>query len=114
NIGQETPSAQTGLITAGPYRFIRHPIYAGLLLLKFGMFLAFGSLLAALVAIPPSLILAIWLANYEENFLISKYGGEAADYRLTVPLLLPNFSKSYPIRRGILSWKQGLKHDIGP
>src|SRR5262245_23009370 len=33
----------TGLITTGPYRFVRHPIYLGLALLAVGQALAFSS-----------------------------------------------------------------------
>src|SRR5829696_533435 len=33
----------TGLVTTGPYRLVRHPIYLGLALLAMGQALAFGS-----------------------------------------------------------------------
>jgi protein-S-isoprenylcysteine O-methyltransferase Ste14 len=41
----------TGLITTGPYRLVRHPIYLGLALLAMGEALAFGSWPALMIAV---------------------------------------------------------------
>src|SRR5262245_52763423 len=59
----------TGLITTGPYRLVRHPIYLGLALLVVGEAIAFGSwpaLLIALSAVVPTLA---WRARAEEKLL---------------------------------------------
>lgn len=68
------PSAQ--LVDRGIYRFIRHPIYAGLVLAALG-----GSIYAAsLVALALSVILAVVLdlkARREEEWLRERFAGYA-------------------------------------
>src|SRR5687768_554237 len=41
----------TGLVTAGPYRLVRHPIYLGLTLLASGNALSFGSAAALVIVL---------------------------------------------------------------
>src|SRR4029453_6618773 len=41
----------TGLVTTGPYRLVRHPIYLGLALLAMGQALAFGSWPALMIVL---------------------------------------------------------------
>jgi protein-S-isoprenylcysteine O-methyltransferase Ste14 len=41
----------TGLITTGPYRLVRHPIYLGVALLAMGEALAFGSWPALMIVL---------------------------------------------------------------
>jgi protein-S-isoprenylcysteine O-methyltransferase Ste14 len=114
NIARDLPDARTGLITAGPYAYMRHPIYLGLLLFTTGAFVGFGSWLAALVIFVPTLILNLWQARYEESFLFEMYGEEALRYQKHLPLMMPKFWDPYPERRGTFSLAQGIKYDIGP
>jgi protein-S-isoprenylcysteine O-methyltransferase Ste14 len=76
------------LVTAGIYRFIRHPSYLGLLVSAFGWGLAFrsgvGVLLAALM-IPP--ILARIRA--EERLLREEFGAEYDGYCARTSRLIP-------------------------
>jgi protein-S-isoprenylcysteine O-methyltransferase Ste14 len=81
---------QQAVIATGPYRLIRHPMYAGGVLLMIGMPLWLGSYTAALFASLPILALAIRIV-FEERFLqceLKGYGDYAAQirYRL-VPFL---------------------------
>lgn len=114
NIARDLPDARTGLITAGPYAYMRHPIYLGLLLFITGAFVGFGSWLAAAVVFLPTLLLNLWQARYEETFLVLKYGEEARRYQKHLPLMLPKFWDPFPERRGAFSLGQGIKYDIGP
>lgn len=114
NIARDLPDARTGLITAGPYAYMRHPIYLGLLLFTTGAFVGFGSWLAAIFVFVPSLVLNIWQAKYEESFLTQTYGKEALQYQKHVPLMLPKIWDPYPSRDGSFSLAQGIKYDIGP
>jgi protein-S-isoprenylcysteine O-methyltransferase Ste14 len=77
------------LIERGPYRLVRHPIYAGLIFAV----LAIATQLAQFAgfAAVALLTLGFWLkAQLEERFLISGLGEEAyAAYRKRTPMLIP-------------------------
>ena len=66
NIARSLPESRTGLITAGPYALMRHPIYAGMILLTAGIFIAFGSWLAVAIAVIPTVLLNYWQAWFED------------------------------------------------
>ena len=76
------------LVTHGPYRIVRHPIYTGLLLMGIGLGIAFDSWLtvgfAALFAIPFALHAAI-----EEQMLASHFGDAWRAYALRTPRIVP-------------------------
>ena len=79
----------TGLITSGPYRLVRHPIYLGLALLAVGEALAFGSwpaLLIALVGVVPTLA---WRARVEEQLLRRTFGESYEVYRQRTKMIVP-------------------------
>ncbi len=114
NIANPLPSARTGLITAGPYAYVRHPIYLSMLLLTTGVFVAFGSWLAAALVVIVTLLLNLWQASYEDAYLREQYGPEAQRYQEHVMALIPKVWDPYPVRSGTFSLAQGLKHDVGP
>lgn len=69
-------SAGQHVISSGPYRIVRHPMYVGMLLLFLGIPLAMGSYvaLASLVILVP---VVAWRLLDEEQFLIEKLPGYA-------------------------------------
>lgn len=76
------------LTTSGPYRFIRNPLYAGTLIVAFGLALATRRLeLAALFA---AVFLLVYLPaiTLEEQHLRNLFPN-FADYQRRVPLLIP-------------------------
>jgi protein-S-isoprenylcysteine O-methyltransferase Ste14 len=77
------------IVVAGPYRFVRHPIYTGIIL----AFTAFALQLAAPMALAGVALLSLgfWLkARLEERFLAAELGESAyADYRRRTPMLVP-------------------------
>ena len=80
---------ETGLITSGPYRLVRHPIYLGLSMLAAGEALAFGSwpsFLIVLVAIVPTFA---WRAHTEEVMLSHAFGERYVVYRRETKLIIP-------------------------
>ena len=69
-------SAGQRVISTGPYRHVRHPMYAGALLLLAGTPLALGSLAALLLVIPFAVVLIVRLLDEERMLSV-----ELAGYR---------------------------------
>jgi protein-S-isoprenylcysteine O-methyltransferase Ste14 len=76
------------LIRSGPYRFVRHPIYTGLLVAIVGSAIVRGEwrgVVAVLIAIA-----ALWRKlRLEERWLGETFGDEYAKYRAEVRALIP-------------------------
>jgi protein-S-isoprenylcysteine O-methyltransferase Ste14 len=76
------------IVRSGPYRWIRHPIYTGLLLAFLGSAIALGEwrgLLALCIAAA-----AFWRkSRVEERWLEELFGAEYADYRQSTWALIP-------------------------
>jgi protein-S-isoprenylcysteine O-methyltransferase Ste14 len=67
------------LIQSGPYKFIRHPRYLGILLFFVGISLTFRSLLTILVTLALAIVL-IWRVFVEESMMKQEFGKEWDDY----------------------------------
>jgi protein-S-isoprenylcysteine O-methyltransferase Ste14 len=76
------------LIRSGPYAFVRHPIYTGLLLALAGTVIVVGRWRAviALVVLLAGLIFKI---GVEERFMTEQFGEAYARYRSQVAALIP-------------------------
>ena len=71
----------TALVTSGPYRFSRNPIYVATTLLYIGAALSFR-IITALVIVPLALILLEFgVIRREEKYLERKFGDQYRDYR---------------------------------
>jgi len=81
------PSPKAQLQTRGPYRWIRHPMYTGVIILMAGSALGRQNWLAAGLW---AVLLVFFLAKlrWEERRLVEHYPGYHA-YRLHVPALIP-------------------------
>lgn len=79
----------TGLVTTGPYRFVRHPIYLGLGLLAFGEGVAFGSWPACLIVFVGVVPTFIWRASAEETLLRRTFGERFEIYRRRTAMIIP-------------------------
>ena len=77
------------LVTAGPYRLARHPIYTAML----GMLIATGIVVShwiGLVAGVVMLSIGTWIrVRSEERLLRSEFGGAYDDYARQVPAIVP-------------------------
>jgi protein-S-isoprenylcysteine O-methyltransferase Ste14 len=84
-------SADQPVITAGPYRVLRHPSYTGFLLACAGVGLASANWagLAAMAMLPLAVIL--WRVHAEEDALLTtlgdRYRAYAAQHKRLVPLI---------------------------
>lgn len=79
----------TGLVTTGPYRLVRHPIYLGLALLVLGEALAFGSWPALMIVLFGIVPTFAWRARAEEVLLGRTFGEHYAVYRQRTKMIIP-------------------------
>ena len=79
----------TGLVTAGPYRLVRHPIYLGLSLLAMGEALAFSSWPALMIVLSGIVPTFAWRARREERLLSRTFGERYAVYRQRTKMIIP-------------------------
>jgi protein-S-isoprenylcysteine O-methyltransferase Ste14 len=77
------------VVTAGPYRLIRHPGYTGSLLVWTGYALGTGSWIALLVVIMLLLVAYGWRIRAEEAVLVNSFGERYIDYQRGTRRLLP-------------------------
>lgn len=80
------------LIRSGPYGFVRHPIYTGMLLAAMGTALVIGEWRGVLA------VVVIWAAHSrkalrEERLMTAEFGDEYAAYRQGTGFLLPRFRR---------------------
>jgi protein-S-isoprenylcysteine O-methyltransferase Ste14 len=76
------------LITGGPYRFVRNPIYTGLLVAAFGTALMAGTADAFIGCLILFLGFLIRVRR-EESMLHGEFGAEFDRYKAAVPALIP-------------------------
>jgi protein-S-isoprenylcysteine O-methyltransferase Ste14 len=93
--GRHTRSSKiegSKLATAGPYAYVRNPIYLGSVILGFGMVLLIGDRRLWAPCTLTFLALYFGLIPAEEEFLSQKFPGEYEAYCRHVPRLLPRLS----------------------
>ena len=78
------------LIRSGPYAFVRHPIYSGLLLATIGTAIFVGQW-RGLIAIPLVLLSESIKARREEQFMIEEFGETYQEYREQTWFIVPGF-----------------------
>lgn len=81
-----TPSA---LVGAGPYRFIRNPMYVGMLVIYLGIAIVSGSGAAFIFLPVVALLLHFGVVRREEAYLEKKFGEDYLDYCKRVPRWFP-------------------------
>ena len=89
------PSGKAQLQTRGPYRWIRHPMYTGVIVLMAGSALGRRNWLAAVLWI---LLVAFLITKmrWEERRLVETYPGYDS-YREAVPALIPFGRRAEPL-----------------
>jgi len=81
-------AAEQRVVSSGPYAVVRHPMYAGALVLVAGIPLALGSLVG-LATWPPFVAVVVWRLLDEERFLVERLPGYAAYRERTRWRLIP-------------------------
>lgn len=77
------------LVNWGPYRFVRHPLYTGSLLMLTAFFVHAGSLTATLLGIALFLALYLPTVRLEERFLAERFRDEWPAHRARTWALVP-------------------------
>lgn len=77
------------LVATGFYRYVRNPMYVGVLLMLIGHFLWFGFWWLLIYAALAFLTVHLFVILYEEPTLRRKFGAAYEDYLRTVPRWIP-------------------------
>lgn len=79
------------LITSGAYKYIRHPIYLGVLLSYIAIPMIFNSWGAWLIMLFTAVPALIYRINVEEGMLIRHFGASYQDYMMKTKKLIPGW-----------------------
>ena len=79
---------QHHLVTGGPYRFVRHPIYLGGLLAMFGSSLVLGHVFGFAYSVLSTFEL-VMKSRHEDVLLAKQFPDEFPEYKQQVKMLLP-------------------------
>jgi protein-S-isoprenylcysteine O-methyltransferase Ste14 len=86
--GNVTLKVDHELVERGPYQFVRHPIYTGILLMVIGAAIAYPHW-SSLFGLPIAFI-GFWLKlKQEEVVMLNHFGQKYEDYRHRVKALIP-------------------------
>ncbi len=80
------------LVTEGIYAYIRHPQYAGFLLIAFGLLIHWATI-PLLIMFPILAVMYYRLAKKEEKEMEKEFGTEYAQYKKRTRMFLPNIAK---------------------
>lgn len=81
------------LVQTGPYRWVRHPIYTGMVGMLMATGFAVGNRFEFLPALAMMAIGTLIRIKYEERLLRETFGAEFDDYVRRVPAVIPTFRK---------------------
>ncbi|MET0540206.1 MAG: isoprenylcysteine carboxylmethyltransferase family protein [Variovorax sp.] len=87
------------LCDAGPYRFIRHPIYLGYMLAHLAVLAAIPHWVTAAIFAAVAAICAYWAIDDERALMASGLAADYASYRQRTGMFLPKLSRAAPGRQ---------------
>jgi protein-S-isoprenylcysteine O-methyltransferase Ste14 len=82
-----TRKQEPELVTGGPYRLVRHPIYSGILLAGAGSAIALGP--TWLIAVGLAAIYFVYSAVVEERLLTEQFPDDYPAYKRSTKMLVP-------------------------
>ena len=83
------------LVDRGPYRFVRNPMYTGVLMLGISLGVALGTWLLPLAAGAMFGLFAL-RTRIEETYLLARFGNQYSEYMRRVGRFFPRFSQKPP------------------
>jgi protein-S-isoprenylcysteine O-methyltransferase Ste14 len=86
NVNPSLPT--TAIVTSGPFRFSRNPLYMALTLLYFGLTLAVNTWWGIVVLVPLLILMHRGVVLREERYLEAKFGESYRQYCSKVPRYL--------------------------
>lgn len=101
------------LVTAGPYAYVRNPLYVGNILNGLGVATgAFYPDQATCIVLSMFVVIGfyVFLGRHEETFLAGVFGTQYDDYRRAVPGWLPR-SGAYAQPYGRFSWRRSMRFE---
>ncbi len=96
---------QHQLVTEGPYRWVRHPLYTTGLALFFALGLMTASWFVLLATVVAFALIRMLVIPREEQALLAKFGERYQVYRLTTGRLLPKLGE--PVLMKVATWTAG-------
>jgi protein-S-isoprenylcysteine O-methyltransferase Ste14 len=82
------------MVSRSLYRFVRNPMYIGVLFVITGEAILFASWPIAMYALSAALAFHLFVLLYEEPTLRSKFGPAYEEYLRSVPRWIPRFQKA--------------------
>jgi len=82
NVRPDRPA--TALVTGGPFRFSRNPLYLSLITLYVGITLLFDALWPLILLVPVLAFVHWGIVKREEHYLELKFGDAYRDYKTRV------------------------------
>jgi len=82
-----TEKVEPELVTSGPYRLVRHPIYSGILVAGIGTVVALSWLWISVVALAG--VYFLYSARVEERYLIDRFPDDYPLYKRSTKMLVP-------------------------
>jgi len=82
NVNPSLPT--TSIVTSGPFRLSRNPLYVAVTLLYFGLILALNTWWGIIMLIPLLIIMHFGVVLREERYLEEKFGDEYRRYKARV------------------------------
>jgi protein-S-isoprenylcysteine O-methyltransferase Ste14 len=86
NVDPRLPS--TAIVSSGPFRLSRNPLYVALTLLYLGLTVAFDTWWGPIGLVPLLIVMHLGVVLREERYLEGKFGDEYRRYRRVVPRYL--------------------------
>ena len=100
------------LATAGPFAYVRNPIYLGSILLGTGMSMLIGDPLAFVFTAIVFAILYFGIVPAEEEFLQRHFGAEYLRYREVIPRFIPRLRPWQGRTKSDFQWK-AIRGELG-
>jgi protein-S-isoprenylcysteine O-methyltransferase Ste14 len=86
-------SEKHALVTSGPYRYVRHPMYTAFFVIGFGFLFLSANALVGVVYLGPLLWMYLSRFSAEEQMMIERFGERYRQYMKETGRILPRLNK---------------------